>query len=149
MSAMISTSIIKNTITANTFRGRKNTRIDSQGQKTDAYGHIKELERANQPGAKIEYVVLHPTDRNTSPKHLVYVCHGVNRSLDKKSIDQWAKDATANNVIIVLHNYPGYGDATGPATEDQICADALQVLEHTYNMCEKGKEIVLLGNSVG
>ena len=47
---------------------------------------------------------------------------------------------------MLLHNYPGYGDTSGPITAELVCQDALQLLK---KLREPTQEIVLLGNSVG
>jgi hypothetical protein len=95
---------------------------------------------------------------------LVYVCHGVGRGLDNKSINRWKSHAIQNNVDIVVHNYPGYGNTTGPPSEDLINQDSLYLLKHIVNIRneakklqgdrnvegeDKVKDVVLLGNSIG
>jgi alpha-beta hydrolase superfamily lysophospholipase len=58
--------------------------------------------------------------------------------------------ARKEQVSVVLHNYPGYGDTPGPVTEAQICDDSLQLAQHILSSeWATGKELVILGNSLG
>ena len=47
---------------------------------------------------------------------------------------------------MLLHNYPGYGETSGPITAELVCQDALQLIG---KLREPTQELVLLGNSVG
>ena len=72
------------------------------------------------------------------------------RAFSKKSVDQWEVVAKNNNVSIVLHNYPGYGDTSGPVTIELLAQDSIQLIRKI--MAEnwaQGKELVLMGNSIG
>lgn len=151
---------IKNTLTNWTFWGKDNTSWSKEEGSIPAYHKIEKLPRKDVPtGQDIEYVLLKPEaerpgSQENEVKKLIFVCHGVNRSLDSKSVRQWQDDATRENVTIVLHNYPNYGDTPSPrATEKQICRDALQLLNYVRYKHEGEKfrsyEVVILGNSIG
>jgi len=65
-------------------------------------------------------------------------------------VEQWKALAGTREVSVVLHNYPGYGGTAGPATEERLCADALQLI--SFVMAQDwagGRSLCLLGNSVG
>ncbi|KAI5813570.1 Alpha/Beta hydrolase protein [Pyronema omphalodes] len=95
---------------------------------------------------------------------LVYVCHGVGRGLDSMSINRWKAHAVQNNVDVVVHNYPGYGNTTGPPSEESINGDSLHLLKYIVNIRneekklqdggnvkgeDRAKDVILLGNSIG
>ncbi|KAI5813569.1 Alpha/Beta hydrolase protein [Pyronema omphalodes] len=164
---MPTTYYIKNFLTRATFRGKPTIdyfpflrliwRYFYPLNKKIQYASIKTLPRLDGSG-DIEYALIKPDDFtprgfSTSngryrdrPKKLVYVSHGVGRSLDEKSIKRWGYNATQNYVDIVVHNYPTYGDTPGPATEERINADTEELLRHVK---KEGQEVVVLGNSIG
>ncbi|KAI5802106.1 hypothetical protein FPQ18DRAFT_4750 [Pyronema domesticum] len=160
------TSYIKNFLTRATFRGKPHIDYIPLLRliwryffplKIIQYTSVQTLPRLDGTGS-IEYVLITPDEfiadsfsiskqryQNKSKK-LVYVCHGVGRSLDEKSVRRWGYNASQNNVDIVVHNYPSYGNTPGPATEERICRDADELLRYVK---KEDQEVVLLGNSIG
>ncbi|KAI5844139.1 Alpha/Beta hydrolase protein [Tricharina praecox] len=111
----------------------------------DASPYIQRLRRTDAVG-EIEYVVLIAPESPT----VVFVSHGRLRALDTTGVEQWKSLAGKRGVSVVLHNYPGYGGTAGPATEERLCADALQLVTFVMELkWAAGKRLCLLGNSVG
>lgn len=98
----------------------------------------------------IDYVFLSPATPANEGIKAVLINHGMNRTLDKNSVSQWQDWATHKRVSVLLHNYPGYGNTSGPVTVKKIMDDQHLLVGFLLKQGEYDyTEIAVLGNSIG
>jgi len=107
-------------------------------------------------GYVVQDAVIHRGDRrigityahNPQSQAVIVFCGGntFHRSIEGGD----ALQTLAHDADVVLFDYPGYGDSTGPATAAIILEDALAVYDYAMAMeSSAGKKRVLYGFSLG
>lgn len=107
-------------------------------------------------GYTVQELIIHRDDRlvgvtyahHPQSRFVILFCGGntFHRSIEGGE----ALETLAHDADVVLFDYPGYGDSSGPATPDLVLGDALAVYDYVMAMeSSAGRKRVVYGFSLG